>query len=185
MNNISSEKNGIYVKARDKYNDMKSSAFCLIFVGLIGLIVIVLDYTNLLPFKLNASKDLFFYIVMFALFAIFIIAGIFTIKSAKKINASIPDEESQTDSIITWAIENLTAEHIDNLCSAISSESLNNDTLEGSPDEVYDDFSKLPDEAKYLLRIEVMEKLILENSDTTDKTYIASIIDEIYPELFD
>lgn len=179
--NESSKKNGVFVKAKDKYSDMKSSALSLIVVGFIGLIIVILDFMNLLPFKINANNSLIFYIVMGGLFLFFTISGIFTSRSAKKVKDSISDEESQTDTIITWAIENLNTETIDSVCSSTYNENNNSDSMEIDVAV----FSQLPDEVKYLLRVEVIEKMITEKFEINDDSYINSMIDEIYPELFE
>lgn len=158
------EKSSVFVKAKDKYSDMKSSAACLILVGLVGASVILLDYFDVLPFRLNAGKSFIFYFVMSALFIIFILSGIYTMIAAKKVKDSISDEESLTDTIVAWVMDNVTAEQIDN---------------------EFDNFSELPDEVKYLSRAESLGKLIGAQFDIDDEDYISSVIDEIYPELFD
>ncbi len=157
-------KNNIFVKAKDKYSDMRSSAICLIGVGLIGVSVILLDYLNVFPIKLNANNSFIFYFAMTALFVIFIVSGIYTMVSAKKVKDSISDEESLTDTIVAWALDNITSEQIDN---------------------ELDDFSELPDEVKYLSRAESLGKIIETQFDIHDEAYISTVVDEIYPELFE
>lgn len=157
-------KDNIFVKAKDKYSDMRSSAICLIVVGLIGASVILLDYLDIFPIKLNANNSFIFYFAMAALFIIFIVLGIYTIMSAKKIKDSISDEESLTDTIVAWALDNITSEQIDN---------------------EFDNFSELPDEVKYLSRTESLGKLIETQFDIHNEAYINSVVDEIYPELFE
>ena len=101
---------------------------------------------------------------MGGLFGIFTIMGLYTAKSAKKVKDSIADEESNTDSIVTWAIENLTDKIIDS-------------TIE--------DIDDCTDEEKYLLRAEALSTLITNEFDVEDESYINSLIEEIYPELFE
>lgn len=180
-NNEASKTNRVFVKARDKYSDMKSSAVCLTAIGFIGFIIILLDFFDILPFKINANHSYIFYITMGGLFIIFFISGIFTSRSAKKVKESISDEESQTDSIITWAIENLNTDMIDSLCSDAYNESNDSDAAT----DLENDFTHLPEEAKYLLRVEVICKMIMDKFEINDDSYINSMIDEIYPELFD
>ena len=101
---------------------------------------------------------------MSALFLIFIIAGIYTTISAKKIKETISDEESLTDTIVAWIMDNVTSEQID---------------------KDIEDFSELPDEVKYLSRSEAVGNIIKAQFDIQDEDYINSIIDEIYPEIFE
>ena len=155
---------GTFKKASDKYKDLHSSSVCLLFVGILGMLYIVLDYLKVLPFSFNANGNFMFYIVMGALFGIFIIMGFYTAHSAKKAKDSIADEESNTDSIITWAIENL-------------SDSIVDSTIE--------DIDDCSDEEKYLLRAEALATMLTNEFDLDDESYINSLIDEIYPELFE
>lgn len=167
--NDTSQKSGVFVKARDKYSDMKSSAYCLVIAGIVGLLIVLLDYLNILPFKLNANNSILFYFAMITLFVIFLITGIYTFRSAKKVKDSISDEESQTEKIISWVKDNLTAEFIDEKCS--ESEDM--------------DFDNSPDEAKYLSRFDIISMLIADNFEISDEAYLNSIVEEVYPELFD
>lgn len=153
-----------FKKASDKYNDLHSSSICLLFVGILGIVYVILDYLKVLPFSFNSNGNFMFYIVMGSLFSIFVIMGVYTVISAKKVKETIADEESNTDSIITWAIENLTAEKIDSSIEAID---------------------ECMDEEKYLLRIEKLENIITNEFNLEDESYINSLIDEIYPELFE
>lgn len=155
---------GTFKKASDKYNDLHSSSVCLLFVGVLGIIYVILDYLKVLPFTFNSNGNFMFYIVMGALFVIFIIMGLYTAKSAKKVKDSIADEESNTDSIVTWAIESLTDKIIDS-------------TIE--------DIDDCTDEEKYLLRAEALATLITNEFEIDDDSYINSLIEEIYPELFE
>lgn len=153
---------GKFKTASDRYNDLHSSSICLLFVGILGTLYVILDYFKVLPFSFNGN--LMFYIVMGGLFIIFTIMGVYTAISAKKVKGTITDEETNTDSIITWAIENLTAEKVDACIEEI------NDCVE---------------EEKYLLRIAALEAALVKEFNLEDESYINSLIDEIYPELYE
>ncbi|MBQ6814922.1 MAG: hypothetical protein IJP13_05235 [Lachnospiraceae bacterium] len=193
MSNQNENKNeGVFVKAKDKYSDLKSSATCLIIVGIIGLIVMILDCMDMFPISLNANKSFIFYFTMIGLFVLFLIIGFITLNSAKKIKSQISDEESQTDTIITWAVENLSAEAIDRFCTDLSNGTLkleniddseNNDDMEEETEFV--EFDELPDELKYLQRCDVIGNIIKKNFKIEDTSYISTIVEEIYPEIFD
>ena len=148
--------------ASDKYNDLHSSSICLLLVGILGTIYVILDYFKLFPFSFNGN--FMFYIVMGSLFIIFTIIGIYTAISAKKVKETITDEETNTDSIITWAMENITASKLD---AAI------------------EDLEDCGDEEKYLLRIAALEAVLIKEFNLEDESYINALIDEIYPELYE
>ena len=153
---------GKFKTANDRYNDLHSSSICLLLVGILGTIYVILDYFNVLPFSFNGN--FMFYIVMGSLFIIFTIMGIYTAHSAKKVKATITDEETNTDSIVTWAIENLTASRLDNSIEEIN---------------------ECGEEEKYLLRIAALETELIKEFNLEDESYINALIDEIYPELYE
>lgn len=153
---------GKFKSASDKYNDLHSSSVCLLLVGILGLAYVILDYFKVLPFSFNSN--FMFYIVMGSLFLIFTVMGVYTAFSAKKMKTTISDEETNTDSIITWSIENLTAEKIDNSI---------------------EELDECGDEEKYLLRVASLEALLVKEFNLEDESYINALIDEIYPELYE
>ena len=155
---------GNFKKASDKYNDLHSSSICLLFVGIIGTLYVILDYFKVFPFSFIDSGNFLFYIVMGSLFVIFIIVGLYTAKSAKKVKETISDEETNTDSIITWAIDNLSSTQLDSLI---------------------EDIDDCGDEEKYLLRTATLEGILKKEFELEDEAYINSLIDEIYPELYE
>lgn len=165
----------LFVKARDKYSDMKSSALCLFIISVAGLIIIALDYFDMFPMKLNPNNSWIFYFAMSALFIIFFVVAIFTLKSAKKVKATISDEESLTDTIIAWSMDNLTAKYIDEKCTKLRTENV---------DET-ESFEELPEELKCFEREDVITNEIKNHFNIDDDAYIASILEEIYPEIFE
>ena len=140
--------------AKEKYDDLHSSYICLLFVGILGIIYVILDYLKVLPFSFNDNGNFMFYIVMGSLFSIFIIMGIVTLNNAKKVKASINDEENTTDKILAWAKNTLSAEEIDN-------------GIEGIEECV--------EEEKYLLRVEALNRLIAEAHSIEDEKYVNSV----------
>ena len=112
---MSDTKNGRFTKARDKYADMRSSASSLLIVGILGVIYMIVDYLGILPFSLNANNNWVFTFTMAALFVTFIIAGLFTYKSASKLQKSIGTEESLTEDIKAW-MSALSPAEIDQKC---------------------------------------------------------------------
>ncbi len=113
---MSDTKNGSFVKAKDKYADMRSSASSLLIVGILGVIYMVTDSLGILPFTLNPNDNWIFTFTMAALFIVFIIAGICTYKSANKIRRTIRREETLTEDMKTWMTENIKPEDIDSRC---------------------------------------------------------------------
>lgn len=102
---------GFYHDNTERANDNKSSAKVLLFMGVIGLLVTGLSYFGVLPFRFQNS--LLFYIVMAALFVVFIISGIISLKNAKYFEKQAVTENSLKDELLEWCKNNLDASEID------------------------------------------------------------------------
>lgn len=102
---------GRYVDSADQAEDNKTSAWTLLIVGGIGLIVMVLGIAGVLPF--NVGNPYMFYGVMGAVFLIFIIMSGVSLKNAKYYEQRAESENNLKDTILQWCEENLTAEKVD------------------------------------------------------------------------
>ena len=102
---------GFYHDNTERANDNKSSAKVLLFMGIIGLLLTGLSYFGVLPFRFQNS--LLFYLVMAALFVVFVISGIISLKNAKYFEKQAVTENSLKDELMEWCKHNLDASEID------------------------------------------------------------------------
>lgn len=101
----------MYQDSADKANDNRSSAWILLILGIAGLIFVVLGATEVLPIKLGNSY--LFYGVMGAVFILFVVGGIVSMKNAKFFERKAESENSLKNILLDWCRENLKASEID------------------------------------------------------------------------
>ena len=154
----------VYQDKKTKAEDFKSSGYSLTIVGALGLIMIVLMELGFLPFRLAGSSRYITYGIMGVLFIIFIVVGISSFKSSKIYSEEAKAEDDLTDRIKKWVRENLTVEDI-----------------KASVDDVDD----LPDEMKYFRYFEILKSNIVHEFGNVDASYLESICEELYSELFE
>jgi len=102
---------GRFVDSADRAEDNRSSAWTLLIVGGLGLIVMILGIAGVLPF--NVGNPYMFYGVMSAVFILFLVMGVVSFKNAKVFDEKAESENSLKDTLLQWAEENLTAEKVD------------------------------------------------------------------------
>lgn len=107
----SAESTAIYSSSTERAAENRSSAWTLLGVGTVGLIAMILGMLGVIP--LNLGNPYMFYGVMSAVFLLFIVMGIVSMKNAKLFAKKAESENSLKDSIKKWYQENLTAEAID------------------------------------------------------------------------
>ncbi len=106
------KKSGLhYQDSSEKASDNRSSGWMLLILGVLGLVVVILGATGVLPFK--AGNPYLFYGVMGAMFVVFIVGGIVSMKNAKFFEKKAESENSLRSTLLDWCKENLDAREID------------------------------------------------------------------------
>lgn len=162
------EKPGLAVKYEnyhDKAENFKSSAYTLIFVGVLGIIALILIQFGVLPIHLNGSGKYLTNIVMGALFIIFIVVGMMSFQSSKKYEQMAVEEDDMTAQIKKWISENIDTEEIKRMESA------------KQPD--------LAEEMKYFLYSASLKRKLTSAFPSAREEYLDNLIEELYPELFE
>ncbi len=196
---MSESKNQRFVKARDKYSDMCSSASSLLLVGILGIIYLVIDYMDILPFSINPNDNWLFSGVMLVMFLVFTIAGIYTYSSAKKLKKTISSEEELTENIRNWILKNIKADQVDSLCESnrkSAYDSAINDCLEDeneTPEDINEDeydivsfesFYDIPEEMKAFEREEAIIQLTQSEFEDATIAHISFILEDLYDTIF-
>ena len=156
---------GVYQNSATKAEDNKSSAFTLLLVGGIGLVVIILCLAGVIELNLTESSKYLVYGVMGTLFVLFLIMGGFSMRSYKVFAKKAEKEDNLTEEIRKWCLADMSAEKIDALLS--------------------EEEKDLNEEMKNFKRIEHMQKMIREKFLNLDEAYLEHFIDDIYPEIFE
>lgn len=151
---------GVYQKKEDKAEDLKSTAFLLIAIGIIGIAVLALCFFGVIPLRLNTLT----YVVMTGMFLIFILSGIGSKKSYQKVSGEVDKENSLTEELLQWCRKELTVSVIDQIALPME---------------------EISEEIKYFKRMEVMKKKVNEKFMNLDADYLDTILDEYYQEIYE
>lgn len=154
---------GIYHNSEEKAKEFRSSAQVLIAVGSIGLLACILVVFDILPLNLNATSKYMTTGVMGALFILFIVMGILSLQSSKKLDKKAVSENMLTDELRTWCLSNLTKEIVDNKLAS----------------------KEISEEEMYFKRISFMQDEINSKFVNLDESYLENFIEEIYSEIFE
>ena len=110
--------NSYYEDSSQRAIENRSSAWILLIVGILGLILVFLGIMEVIPLRLGNSY--LFYGVMIAVFLLFVVAGAMSMKSAKLFARKAESENSLRSTMLDWCRENLKADEIDREVSADS-----------------------------------------------------------------
>lgn len=153
----------LYENSAERAADNKSSAYMLLIVGGLGLLVIVLGIAGVLPFKLTGTMKYMTYGIMSALFVLFIIMGVISMKSYHFFAQKAESENSLKSTIEKWCLENIKAED--------------------APGEI--SLSESSEEENYFKRTSWMKEKISKQFLNLDEAFLDNFVDEIYDQVFD
>lgn len=154
----------VYQKSSEKAEDFKSSAYVLLFVGVIGIVLLVLILSGLLPISLTGMNRYLIGGVMGAMFVLFIVMGILSLRSSKTLLGKAAKEDELTKEILNWCRRNLMAETVD---------------------EILNENTQLPEEVKYFKRALYMRERISNQFLNLDENYLEQLVDDYYQEIYD
>ena len=111
----------LYQDSMERANENRSSAWVLLAMGGIGILVIVLGILGIVP--LRFSNPYLFYGVMAAVFLLFLVAGIVSMKNARFFDKKAESENSLRSTMLAWCRENLRAQALNEEIGMDGSES--------------------------------------------------------------
>ena len=154
-----------YVKKADQYKDMVFSGISFLIFGLLGAVYLTLCKMEVIPISYN----LFVFIGISAMFAIFIIIGITSLVKAGKIKTQIPDEEKKTKEIMNWLSKNIQKESIDKWKDTTVSD-VENDLLitERIANELIKQYPELDKSYLEMMADEYFDNTLSDESDLND-----------------
>lgn len=163
INIFENSKGDSYVKQSDKYEDIKSSSYTMLFVGLIGIVLLTLVVTDIihLPIDNTASFPLF-YIVLGCAFVMFIVGGIISFIHSKKVYIDAQEEEENINKMYEYANNNISIAELD--------EDL--------------DLSQ-PSELLYFSRFEKIKNKLMLEFESCDEGLIDYMSENIYQKLYE
>lgn len=151
-----------YMNSGAKAEENRSSAWVLLVVGVLGMLIMILGITGVLPF--HVGNPYMFYGVMSAVFILFIVMGVVSMRNAKIFEKKAESENSLVDTLLKWSEENLTAEKIDTQIENVA---------------------ETPEEALYYKRFEVIRNQMNHQFMNLDQQMLENLIDtKIYEQIF-
>lgn len=157
-----------YQNSASKAEDNRTSAYTLLFVGILGFILVLLIFVGVIPLYQNATTTKYLMCgVMGAMFILFIVFGSVSMRNSKILFVKAKSEDSLLSELTKWCEKNLNAEQID--------AGLFDDTADQT----------IAEEQKYFKRSDRMKTIISDNFMNLDEAFLEHFVDEYYQELFE
>ncbi|HEX3023524.1 MAG TPA: hypothetical protein VHP81_14195 [Lachnospiraceae bacterium] len=157
FNNMVLKPSTVYVKKADQFKDLHSTGYTFIVFGIIGIVVLVLNYIGVM----NLFSGFLSYGVMGFLFVFFFITGVSTLSKSKHVRTQISEEDAITTKINTWLDQNITI-----------------DVLATVNDE------NASEEVNYFKKTEYIRERIIHEFGEIDDSYLDLLIEEYYNSKF-
>lgn len=155
-----------YIEPKERFADMHSSAASFLLIGVLGLTILVLGITEIISIPLISGGFSFSNCIMILVFIIFIIIGLYSLKSAKEIKGNISKEENFIKEVNEWFISCYAKDLID---EQINLESNDNNT----------------DTEKYFDRISFINSKIEEKFPEIDESLLEKLSEDLYQALYE
>lgn len=153
----------VYVNNEERAEENRTSAYTLLSVGGIGFVVIVLIFIDVIDLHMSLTNKYMVTGVMGALFILFIVMGIVSMKNSRILKRKASKENKLTIEIKKWCVENIKKNQVDEKLNIIGQ----------------------PEELQYFQRFDYMKKIIQNQFVNLDEGYLERLIEEIYPEIFE
>lgn len=154
----------VYQNSAAKAEDNRTSAYTLLFVGILGFILVLLVFVGVIPFYRNNDTGKYLVCgVMGAMFVLFIVFGIVSMRNSKILLIKAKSENSLLSEMTKWCKENLSIEQID---AGLFEEAT-------------------AEEQKYFRRTDKMKTIIGDKFMNLDEALLEHFVDEYYQELFE
>ena len=120
FSDLRTDQSSVYVKKKDKYDDLLFSGLSFIIFSVIGGVVLLLNQIGVFSFF-----NLYSTVVMSVVFVIFLGIGITSLVRARRTKALVTQEHELSDEVITWIEENITNDLINSYFDPEDSEENN------------------------------------------------------------
>lgn len=154
-----SYKSNVYIDNESKANENRSSGWTFLIVGIAGVLAMTLIACGVIPLSLNPNAKFLIYGVMYAMFALFIVIGVISMRNSTRFEHEAKSEKSLNNEIFDFCKTDLVPKMLE--------------------DEA--DISK---EELYFKRTEIMKSKINDKFMNLDEAFLDNFIDKSYSELF-
>ncbi len=153
-----------YMDNKERAAENRSSAWTLLLVGGVGMVVVVLGVLGFLPFTVSGPSKVMVYGMMSALFIIFIVMGFVSLKKSKAYESQAKEDNELESTLKDWCKQAFENGRIDTM--------LGMEVMGATEEELY------------FKRTSAMKMMIKGQFVNLDDSFIDHFIDEMYDELF-
>ena len=171
----------VYENSAAKAEDNKSSAYLLLIFGVVGMIIMILGIVGVLPIQLSGTTKYMTYGVMSALFLLFIVMGMVSMKSYRIFAKKAESENSLRSTMEKWCLSHFEAEKLDEELF----EQENGCASEEAPASVHEEWENMPEEEMYFKRVSLMKEKIQKQFLNLDEGFLEHFVDELYGDIFE
>jgi hypothetical protein len=151
----------------------RSSAWALLVVGGVGLLLVLLGMLGVLPLKLG--NPYLFYGVMMAVFVLFLVMGALSMKNARIFEKKAEADNTLLETVEKWCVETMDAASIDAAVGTSAED-------EPTEDESAEDYAG---EVLYFKRVEYLKEQINRQFLNLDQVLVEHYIDgRLYDVIF-
>lgn len=154
---------GVYVNNEERAEENRTSAYTLLTVGAIGLVVVIGVFFDIIPIAMAVFSKYMICGVMGVMFILFIVMGIISVRNFKVFKKRAVKENNLTEEIRRWLLENVDPDAVDRALS----------------------IEELPDEIKYFQRYDHVKRTLQQKFINLDEAYVDRLVEEMYEQLFE
>lgn len=152
-----------YVNNEEKAEENRSSAYTLLTVGSLGLLLVILVFMEIIDIGMSVTNRYMVTGVMGVLFILFIVMGIVSMKNSKILRKKASKENNLTREIKKWCVGNLKKSEIDNILN----------------------LSGMQEELQYFQRFDYVKTAVRKQFMNLDEGYLDRLVEEVYSEIFE
>ena len=152
----------VYVHHSERHQELLSSAYSLLLVGITGLVVVLLSLLEIISLPFPEATTSMMEITIGVLCLIFVVAGLHRLISDRSVAKLAKEEDKLTSEITQWF-----------------KKSFDNFVIDTDIDE------DLAEEIKYFKRCEAMKQIIRRSYGDLDEGYLDRLIEELYQYLYE
>lgn len=157
------EARGVYMNNEERAEENRTSAYTLLTVGILGLIVVICVFFGIIRISLSVFSRYMICGVMGVMFLLFIVMGIISLRNFKVFKKRAVKENNLTEEIRRWLLENVDPDAVDRELS----------------------LEELPDEIKYFQRFDHVKNTLQQKFVNLDEAYVERLVEEMYEQLFE
>ncbi len=150
-------------KASERAEDLKSSAYTLLIVGVLGLVAVFLLYIGAFPIALYGTGKYITTFTMAALFILFLIIGINSFRKIRPMQEEAEREDRKIEEIVKFFFDSYNAESLDRAALGSDRDDIN----------------------VYFLRSSYIKKCLTERFMDLEPSFLEYMTDKLYNEMFE